>query len=52
MMLVVLIDKQTDAKCVLLVKQRRVCYGSELHEHPAGMIDKNESPANWAKKRS
>jgi 8-oxo-dGTP pyrophosphatase MutT (NUDIX family) len=44
-MLVVLIDEQTDDKYVLLVKQRRICDGSELFEHPAGMIDEDdESP--------
>ena len=41
-MLVVLIDEQTDDKYVLLVKQRRVCDGSELYEHPAGMIDEDD----------
>ena len=48
-MLVVLIDEQTDDKYVLLVKQRRVCDGSELYEHPAGMIDEDDdSPAGVA----
>ena len=48
-MLVVLLDEQTDDKYVLLVKQRRVCDGSELYEHPAGMIDDDDdSPAGVA----
>ncbi len=41
-MLVVLVDEQTDDKHILLVKQRRVCDGSELYEHPAGMIDESD----------
>ena len=48
-MLVVLIDEQTDDKYVLLVKQRRICDGSELYEHPAGMIDDDDdSPVDVA----
>ena len=48
-MLVVLIDDQTDDKYVLLVKQRRICDGSELYEHPAGMIDEDDdAPAQVA----
>ena len=47
--LVVLIDEQTDDKYVLLVKQRRICDGSELYEHPAGMVDEaDESPVDVA----
>lgn len=48
-MLVILIDEQTDDRYVLLVKQRRTCDGSELYEHPAGMIDEDDdSPAQVA----
>jgi 8-oxo-dGTP pyrophosphatase MutT (NUDIX family) len=48
-MLVVLIDEQTDDKYILLVKQRRISDGSELYEHPAGMIDEDdESPVDVA----
>lgn len=42
-MLVVLIDEQTADKYVLLVKQRRICNGAELYEHPAGMIDEDDA---------
>lgn len=41
--LVVLIDKDTNEKHVLLVKQRRICNGAENYEHPAGMIDEADS---------
>ncbi len=34
-----LIDKDTDEKYLLLVKQRRIAEGSFTFEHPAGMID-------------
>lgn len=46
--LVVLIDAQTSDKYVLLVRQRRICDGSETYEHPAGMIDDEEAPADVA----
>lgn len=47
--LVVLIDEQTNDRYVLLVKQRRICDGSELYEHPAGMVDEaDESPVDVA----
>lgn len=47
--LVVLIDEQTNDRYVVLVKQRRVCDGSQLYEHPAGMMDKDDgSPAEVA----
>jgi ADP-sugar diphosphatase len=41
--LVVLIDQQTEEKYVVLVRQRRTCDGSVTYEHPAGMIDDEES---------
>ncbi|GAB3903107.1 hypothetical protein GCM10028803_30960 [Larkinella knui] len=46
--LVVLIDEETGDKFVLLVRQRRVCDGSETYEHPAGMIDEGETPFDVA----
>ncbi|GAA4447576.1 hypothetical protein GCM10023189_04080 [Nibrella saemangeumensis] len=47
-MLVVLIDEETEEKSVLLVRQRRICDGSETYEHPAGMIDEGEEPIEVA----
>lgn len=48
-MLVVLIAEETNEKYVVLVKQRRVCNGAELYEHPAGMIDADDpSPIDVA----
>ncbi|WP_420148220.1 NUDIX hydrolase [Spirosoma sp.] len=41
--LVVLIDQQTEDKYVLLVTQRRTCDGSLTYEHPAGMMDEEDS---------
>ncbi|MGV3556836.1 NUDIX hydrolase [Larkinella arboricola] len=46
--LVVLIDEETGDKFVLMVRQRRVCDGSETYEHPAGMIDEGETPPEVA----
>lgn len=46
--LVVLIDEETADKFVLMVRQRRVCDGSETYEHPAGMIDEGETPPEVA----
>ncbi|MFD1140100.1 NUDIX hydrolase [Larkinella insperata] len=46
--LVVLIDEETEDKFVLMVRQRRVCDGSETYEHPAGMIDEGETPPEVA----
>lgn len=37
-------EKETGERYLLLVKQRRVCDGSLLYEHPAGMVDKNDIP--------
>ncbi len=42
-MLVVLIDDETNDKYVVLVRQRRLCDGSATYEHPAGMIDEDDS---------
>lgn len=48
-MLVVLIAEETNARYVLLVKQRRLCDGSFTYEHPAGMIDEDDpSPVDVA----
>lgn len=41
--LVVLIDQQTAEKYVVLVRQRRISDGSLTFEHPAGMIDEEDS---------
>lgn len=41
--LVVLIDEETEEKYVLLVRQRRTCDGSLTYEHPAGMINEDDS---------
>ncbi|GAA4447580.1 hypothetical protein GCM10023189_04090 [Nibrella saemangeumensis] len=43
--LVVLVDKDTREKFVVLVRQRRVCDGSQTYEHPAGMVDVDDEPA-------
>ncbi|GAB4023348.1 NUDIX hydrolase [Spirosoma koreense] len=40
--LVVLLAEETGEKYVLLVRQRRICDGSQTYEHPAGMIDEND----------
>ncbi|MCX6212956.1 NUDIX hydrolase [Spirosoma sp.] len=42
-MLVVLIAEETNEKYVLLVKQRRICNGDFTYEHPAGMVDEEDS---------
>ena len=42
--LVCFIDKETRERHLLLVKQRRICDGSMLYEHPAGMVDKDDKP--------
>lgn len=36
--------EETGEKFLLLVKQRRICDGSIIYEHAAGMIDKDDSP--------
>ncbi|MBN8822790.1 MULTISPECIES: NUDIX domain-containing protein [unclassified Spirosoma] len=42
-MLVCLIDKETKEKFVVLVKQRRIADGSQIYEHPAGMVDASDA---------
>ncbi len=42
--LVCFIEKETRERYLLLVKQRRICDGSMLYEHPAGMVDKADKP--------
>ncbi|GAB3951932.1 hypothetical protein GCM10028805_32890 [Spirosoma harenae] len=42
-MLVCLIDKDTKEKFVVLVKQRRIADGSQIYEHPAGMVDSSDA---------
>ncbi len=46
--LVCLIDDQTGEKFVVLVKQRRISDGSQTYEHPAGMVDADDDPADVA----
>ena len=41
--LVCLIDKDTKQKFVVLVRQRRICNGSQTYEHPAGMVDASDA---------
>ncbi|MVM40197.1 NUDIX domain-containing protein [Spirosoma sp. HMF3257] len=47
-MLVCLIDKATQEKFVVLVKQRRIADGSQTYEHPAGMVDASDAPTDVA----
>ncbi|GAB2572941.1 NUDIX hydrolase [Spirosoma areae] len=42
--LVCLIDKDSQEKFVVLVKQRRISDGSHTYEHPAGMVDASDAP--------
>lgn len=46
--LVCLIDKDTHEKFVVLVRQRRISDGSHTYEHPAGMVDADDAPADVA----
>ncbi|GAB3273660.1 hypothetical protein GCM10027347_46190 [Larkinella harenae] len=46
--LVCLIDQETGEKYVVLVRQRRICDGSHTYEHPAGMVDASDDPAEVA----
>ncbi len=46
--LVCLIDEQTTEKFVVLVRQRRISDGSQTYEHPAGMVDADDNPAEVA----
>ncbi|MBC3784333.1 NUDIX hydrolase [Spirosoma utsteinense] len=46
--LVCLIDKDTQEKFVVLVRQRRISDGSHTYEHPAGMVDADDAPDDVA----
>ena len=46
--LVCLIDDQTGEKFLVLVRQRRISDGSQTYEHPAGMVDVDDDPADTA----
>jgi ADP-sugar diphosphatase len=46
--LVVLIDRETAQKYLLLVKQRRIAEGGYTYEHPAGMVDGTQTPLEIA----
>jgi len=46
--LVALIDKKTGERFVVLVRQRRICDGSQTYEHPAGMVDAEDDPTEVA----
>ena len=46
--LVSLIDADTNEKFVVLVRQRRISDGSHTYEHPAGMVDADDAPADVA----
>ncbi|NBA85673.1 NUDIX domain-containing protein [Emticicia sp. CRIBPO] len=46
--LVVLIDRATAQKYLLLVKQRRIAEGGYTYEHPAGMVDGTQTPLEIA----
>lgn len=45
---IVLIDKLTKEKYLLLVKQRRIAEGGFTYEHPAGMVDGTKTPLEIA----
>lgn len=45
---IVLIDKDTKEKYLLLVKQRRIAEGGFTYEHPAGMVDGTKTPLEIA----
>ncbi|QKZ15584.1 NUDIX hydrolase [Spirosoma sp. KUDC1026] len=47
-MLVCLIEQETREKFVVLVRQRRISDGSHTYEHPAGMVDASDDPADVA----
>ncbi|WP_337044044.1 NUDIX hydrolase [Emticicia sp. 17c] len=46
--LICLIDKATQDKYLLLVKQRRIAEGGFTYEHPAGMVDGTKTPLEIA----
>ena len=39
-----LTDEASGERFLLLVRQRRICDGSLMYEHPAGMVDADDSP--------
>jgi 8-oxo-dGTP pyrophosphatase MutT (NUDIX family) len=45
---IVLIDRETKEKYLLLVKQRRIAEGGFTLEHPAGMVDGTKTPLEIA----
>jgi ADP-sugar diphosphatase len=45
---IVLIDKKSKEKYLLLVKQRRIAEGGFTYEHPAGMVDGTKTPLEIA----
>lgn len=46
--LICLIDRDTREKFLLLVRQRRICNGAMIYEHPAGMVDGTDAPLDVA----
>jgi len=46
--LICLIDKDTQEKYLLLVKQRRIAEGAFIYEHPAIMVDNTKNPLEIA----
>ena len=50
--LICLIDKATQEKYALLVKQRRICNGAMVYETVAGMVDKDDDPFDVAVKET
>lgn len=48
--LVCLIDRESREKYLLLVRQRRIAEGALTYEHPAGMVDNTQTPAEVAVK--
>ena len=50
--LICLIDKATQDKYALLVKQRRICNGAMVYETVAGMVDKDDDPFDVAVKET
>ena len=50
--LICLIDKATQEKYALLVKQRRICTGAMVYETVAGMVDKDDDPFDVAVKET
>lgn len=46
--LICFIDRDTSEKFLLLVRQRRICNGALIYEHPAGMVDGTDAPLDVA----